>query len=109
MYSDNQPPYDESHVANPDSPYGISKRTIESLLLFYQNHHQIQSTVLRYANVYGPRQNAFGEAGVICIFQDKIKNNISPTIIGDGSQTRDFIHVSDVVSANIHTLENNLV
>lgn len=66
--------------AHPETPYGISKRSIELLLEFYQRQYGIASTMLRYANVYGPRQNAQGEAGVISIFLDKIKNNETPHI-----------------------------
>jgi UDP-glucose 4-epimerase len=64
--------------------------------------------MLRYANVYGPRQNAQGEAGVVSIFLDKIKNHVAPIIFGNGNQTRDFVHVFDVVGANIHVIEKNL-
>ena len=108
MFSGNTPPYNENHEAHPETPYSISKRTVELLLEFYERHYGIRSTALRYANVYGPRQNAHGEAWVISIFLEKIHNNHTPTIYGDGSQTRDFIHVSDVVSANIHALNEDL-
>lgn len=108
MFGGDCPPYDESMEACPETPYGISKRTIEMLLAFYEKQYDIVSTVLRYANVYGPRQNAQGEAGVVSIFLDKIHRNEVPTIYGDGNQTRDFIHVVDVVSANIHALDNQL-
>ncbi len=108
MFGGDNPPYSESHEAHPETPYGISKRTVELLLEFYERQYGIRSTTLRYANVYWSRQNARGEAGVISIFLDKIQNNQIPTIYGDGSQTRDFIHVSDVVLANIHALEKNL-
>lgn len=109
MFSDWLPPYDEEKEAHPDSPYGISKKTFESLLSFYEKQYSIRSTILRYANVYWSRQNALGEAGVISIFCDAIRKNMSPTIYSDGFQTRDFIHVSDVVSANIHALEQDLM
>lgn len=108
MFGGDNPPYSEEHIANPETPYGISKRSVEFLLGFYERQYGIQSTILRYANVYWPRQNAHGEAGVVSIFLDKIKNNEVPTIFGDGNQTRDFVHVDDVVSANIHSLEKNL-
>lgn len=108
MFGGDCPPYDESMEACPETPYGISKRTIEMLLAFYEKQYDIVSTVLRYANVYGPRQNAQGEAGVVSIFLDKIHRNEAPTIYGDGNQTRDFIHVADVVSANMHALDNQL-
>lgn len=108
MFDNGIPPYDESCETNPSSPYGISKRCGELLLHFYQKQHQIDHTILRYSNVYGPRQDAQGEAGVVSIFADKIEKNIPPTIFGDGTQTRDFIHVSDVVWANIHVFENDI-
>lgn len=108
MFGGDNPPYSEQHVANPETPYGISKRSVEFLLDFYQRQYDIRPTMLRYANVYWPRQNAHGEAWVVSIFLEKIKNNEAPTIFGDGKQTRDFIHVDDVVSANIHSLEKNL-
>lgn len=108
MFGGDSPPYSESHEAHPETPYGISKRTIELLLEFYDRQYRVHSTMLRYANVYGPRQNALGEAGVISIFLSKLNNNETATIFGDGSQTRDFIHVDDIVSANIHALEKSL-
>lgn len=109
MFGGDTPPYSEEDIADPESPYGISKRTVEMLLGFYERQHGIRSTILRYPNVYGPRQNAKGEAGVISIFLEKIKNNETPTIYGDGTQTRDFVHVDDVVSANLHALDRDLV
>jgi len=108
MFGGDNPPYAEDHEAHPETPYGISKRSVELLLEFYQKQHSIAPTMLRYANVYGPRQNAQGEAGVVSIFLDKIQRGEQPTIFGDGAQTRDFVHVADVVSANIHAQTNNL-
>lgn len=108
MFGWDNPPYSEEHIANPETPYGISKRSVELLLGFYERQYGIRSTILRYANVYGPRQNAHGEAGVVSIFLEKIMNNIAPVIFWDWNQTRDFIHVDDIVSANIHALEKNL-
>lgn len=108
MFGGDIPPYSEKHIANPETPYGISKRSVEFLLGFHERQYGIQSTILRYANVYWPRQNAHGEAGVVSIFLKKIKNNEAPTIFGDWNQTRDFVHVDDVVSANLHSLEKNL-
>lgn len=108
MFGGDCPPYNEIQEACPETPYGISKRTIELLLGFYDRQHNIKSTILRYANVYGSRQNAQGEAGVISIFLDKISRNESPTIYGDGSQTRDFVSVEDVISANLHVLDQKL-
>lgn len=101
-------PWTESTFANPSSPYGLAKLTVERYLELFKTLHGLNYTILRYSNVYGPRQNSHGEAGVISIFLDKIKNNQDLIIFGDGSQTRDFVYVKDVVNANIHALENNL-
>lgn len=108
MFWGDNPPYSEEQSANPETPYGISKRSVEFLLGFYERQYGINSAILRYSNVYWPRQNAQWEAGVVSIFLDKIKNNQAPIIFGDGNQTRDFIHVDDVVSANLHALDQKL-
>lgn len=108
MFGGDAPPYSESMEAHPETPYGISKRSIELLLEFYERQHGIESAILRYANVYGPRQNAHGEAGVVSIFLDKIHSHTPPKIFGDGTQTRDFVHVSDVVAANMHAFDKHL-
>ncbi len=92
-------PVDEKHKTNPVSPYGVSKLTGEKYLNYYNHNHGLKNTILRLGNVYGPRQDPLGEAGVIAIFLDKIKNNQKPIIFGDGTQTRDYVHVNDVVSA----------
>ncbi|MEE8358300.1 MAG: GDP-mannose 4,6-dehydratase [Candidatus Hydrothermarchaeales archaeon] len=92
-------PVDEKHKTNPVSPYGISKLTGEKYLNYYNHNHGLKNTILRLGNVYGPRQDPLGEAGVIAIFLDKIKNNQKPIIFGDGEQTRDYVHVNDVVSS----------
>jgi len=97
-------PVDENHPINPISQYGISKHTVEHYLYLYSVNHGLKYTVLRYPNVYGPRQNPHGEAGVIAIFTQKMLNNQRPTIFGDGSQTRDYTFVSDIVEANILAL-----
>ena len=94
-------PADEEHPTNPLSPYGISKLAVEKYLSFYRNVHGITTIVLRYANVYGPRQRPDGEAGVVAIFAEKMMNGETPVINGDGSQTRDFTFVGDVVRANL--------
>jgi len=99
-------PADENHPINPVSPYGITKLTIEKYLFFYKNEYDLNYTVLRYANVYGPRQNPFGEAGVVAIFTNKLLKNENPIINGAGKQTRDYVFVEDVVKANIITLED---
>jgi len=100
-------PADEKHPTNPVSPYGITKLTIEKYLFFYKNEYGLNHTILRYANVYGPRQNPFGEAGVVAIFANKLIKNENPIINGEGKQTRDYVFVEDVVKANVITLSTN--
>jgi UDP-glucose 4-epimerase len=97
-------PADENHPANPLSPYGVAKLTIEKYLYFYQQTHGIEFVSLRYANVYGPRQNPFGEAGVVAIFTEKLLTNKEAIINGEGTQTRDFTFVGDVVESNLLAL-----
>jgi UDP-glucose 4-epimerase len=108
MFSTDTPPYSESDIPSPNTPYGLSKYTAEEFIHFYGREYAISSTILRYANVYGERQDPRGEAGIISIFLDKIHTHTAPTIFGDGEQTRDYIHVSDVVNANLHVLDNHL-
>ena len=96
----------EKHPTQPDSPYGLGKLTIEKYLKIFENIHNIKCTALRYANVYGPRQNILGEAGVIAIFVNKILNNKQCIINGKGTQTRDYVYVNDIVKANILALNN---
>ena len=93
-------PVDENHPVNPESQYGVSKHTVEHYLYLYRHQSGLTFTVLRYPNVYGPRQNPKGEAGVIAIFIGQMLEGITPTIFGDGEQVRDYIHVDDVVRAN---------
>lgn len=100
-------PADEKHLTNPVSPYGITKLAIEKYLFFYKNEYGLNHTILRYANVYGPRQNPFGEAGVVAIFTSKLLKNENPIINGDGKQTRDYVFVEDVVKANVVTLNSH--
>jgi len=97
-------PADENHKQQPLSPYGISKLAVEKYLYFYKEVHGLRYTILRYANIYGPRQNPLGEAGVVCIFLDKILAGEQPIINGSGEQTRDYVYVKDVVKANLLTL-----
>ncbi len=94
-------PAPESHTTNPLSPYGISKLCSEHYLSYFQRISGIQVVSLRYANVYGPRQDPEGEAGVVAIFIQKMLNNEQPIINGNGRQTRDFIFVDDVAEANL--------
>ena len=97
-------PADEHHPINPISQYGVSKHTVEHYLYLYNVLHGLEYVVLRYANVYGPRQNPFGEAGVVAIFATQMLTGKQPTIFGPGDKTRDYVHVSDVTSANILAL-----
>jgi UDP-glucose 4-epimerase len=85
--------------SRPASPYGISKKVVEDYLRFYQRYRGLDFTALALANVYGPRQDPTGEAGVISIFSGKMLEGESPTIFGDGNQTRDYVFVDDVVHA----------
>jgi UDP-glucose 4-epimerase len=94
-------PAPESHVTRPLSPYGISKLCGEQYLSYYQRVSGLQMVNLRYANVYGPRQDPDGEAGVVAIFIQKLLNNEQAIVHGNGRQTRDFIYVEDVVEANL--------
>lgn len=98
-------PVNEGHPINPFSPYGISKHVVEHYLQYYHENFEIDYAILRYSNVYGPRQDASGEAGVIAVFIDKLKKEDPPIIFGDGKQTRDFIYVKDVAEANLLALE----
>lgn len=97
-------PQDEVHPLQPLSPYGITKLVTERYLFFYEQSYGIQWIALRYANVYGPRQNPHGEAGVVAIFIEKMLVNELAFINGDGLQTRDYVYVKDVVQANIKAL-----
>ena len=97
-------PADEKHPERPISPYGIAKLAVEKYLFYYHKIHGVQYTSLRYANVYGPRQNAYGEAGVVAIFTHKLLAGGQPIINGDGKQTRDYVYVGDVVKANMLAL-----
>jgi UDP-glucose 4-epimerase len=97
-------PADENHPASPLSPYGISKLAIEKYINYYHIQFNLSYTILRYGNVYGPRQNPHGEAGVVAIFLNKLLSNEQPVINGDGLQTRDYIFVGDVVKANLLSL-----
>jgi len=89
----------------PLSPYGITKLASEYYLSFYYQTYKIPYIALRYSNVYGPRQNPHGEAGVVAIFINKLLNSDTPVINGDGKQTRDYIYIQDVVEANKKALE----
>jgi UDP-glucose 4-epimerase len=109
MYGNGQVPFDETRPALPVSPYGITKRADELYLNYYFQQFKIPYVSLRYANVYGPRQNAHGESGVIAIFAEMLHQGKAPIINGDGSNIRDYVYVSDVVKANLLALETNFV
>ena len=98
-------PTPENHPASPISPYGIAKLTVENYLKFYKENFGLKFVSLRFSNVYGPRQDPKGEAGVVAIFIEKLLKGERPTIFGNGNQTRDFIFVEDVVSACLKTME----
>lgn len=98
-------PVDEEHRIAPLSPYGVSKYIVEEYLRVYKEIYGLPSVALRYGNVYGPRQDPYGEAGVVAIFASKMLHGETPTINGDGEQTRDFVYVSDVVEANFLAAE----
>jgi UDP-glucose 4-epimerase len=100
-------PADEEHPMRPLSPYGITKLCTEKYLFFYKAVYGIDHVILRYANVYGPRQNPHGEAGVVAIFCNKMLKGEKPFINGDGKQTRDYTFVSDVVKANLLALKHD--
>ncbi len=98
-------PVDEDHPVNPLSPYGVTKHTVEHYLYFYGANYGLRYTILRYPNIYGPRQDPHGEAGVVAIFTEKMLRNERPTIFGDGTQTRDYVYVGDVVTANLLAID----
>ncbi len=97
-------PAPETHPTHPLSPYGVSKLAGEHYLYYYQKVCGLEYAALRYANVYGPRQDPFGEAGVVAIFTQKMLEGEQPVINGNGMQTRDFVFVEDVVEANLAVL-----
>jgi UDP-glucose 4-epimerase len=106
IYGDEAPiPARETDSLWPDSPYGIAKLAVEHYLRYYQREYGLTTVSLRYANVYGPRQNGLGEAGVVAIFIEKFLTADQPIINGDGLQTRDFVYVGDVVAANLLALD----
>jgi len=94
-------PCDESHPVSPICPYGASKHTVEHYLYMYHVNYNLPYIVLRYANVYGPRQDPHGEAGVVAIFTGQMLSSTQVAINGDGEQLRDYIHVRDCARANL--------
>jgi UDP-glucose 4-epimerase len=101
-------PATEDHLQYPVSPYGVSKLAGERYLHFYHAQYGLSYAALRYANVYGPRQDPHGEAGVVAIFCGNLAADRPSTINGTGEQTRDYVYVGDVARANVLALENGL-
>lgn len=99
-------PTPEDSPLRPESPYGLAKLSAEQYIRFFQKTYGLKAAILRYANVYGPRQDPTGEAGVISIFADLFLKEEAPTIYGDGAQTRDFVYVKDVARANVAVLND---
>jgi UDP-glucose 4-epimerase len=100
IYGDySTPPNSETTLKEPDSPYAISKLAVEYYLSYYTRIHGFDAASVRFGNVYGPRQDPHGEAGVVAIFCGRILDGRALTIFGDGEQTRDYVHVSDVADA----------
>jgi UDP-glucose 4-epimerase len=97
-------PVDESHPINPLDPYGASKHHVEHYLFIYRKHYGLDFTSLRYPNVYGPRQDPYGEAGVVAIWTAQMLNDGAPVINGSGEQERDFVYVGDIARANVLAL-----
>ena len=98
-------PAPEDHPVAPEAPYGLSKFCAEQYCLLFTRLHGLSTVSLRYGNVYGPRQDPLGEAGVVAIFCGKLLEGAKPTIFGDGKQTRDYVYVGDVVDANLKAAE----
>jgi len=99
----------EADRTNPVSPYGVSKRAGEHYLFYYHAVHGLPYLAFRYANVYGPRQDPHGEAGVVAIFCEKLLRGEAPRINGDGRQTRDYVFIEDLVRANVAALSSSYV
>lgn len=98
-------PIDEEHRTSPNSPYGLEKLTLDRYTQLYNDLYDVETVALRYFNVYGPRQSASDYSGVIGIFREQAANGDDLTVEGDGQQTRDFIHVDDVIQANMYAAE----
>jgi UDP-glucose 4-epimerase len=105
IYGECERPAREDDERAPLSPYGVSKLSAEEYLAAYNRLHEAHHVSLRYGNVYGPRQDPHGEAGVVAIFFNRIASGERPRIFGDGSQTRDYVYVADVVAATLAALD----
>ena len=109
VYGDfDPPPSAETAPKNPESPYGIGKLSVEYYLGYYGRVHGLDTVALRYANVYGPRQDPHGEAGVVAIFCQRLLDGQPLTVFGTGEQTRDYVYVGDVAAANVLAAEADL-
>lgn len=100
-------PADENHPEKPLCPYGVAKLAFEKYLYLYREIYGLDYVSLRYGNVYGPRQDPYGEAGVVAIFANKMIKGEVPTINGDGNQTRDYVYVEDAARSNLLALEKS--
>jgi len=98
-------PVDENHPVNPLDPYGASKHHVEHYLYIYKIHYDLDYVCLRYPNVYGPRQDPHGEAGVVAIWAAQMLNGAQPIIYGSGEQERDFVYVGDIARANLLAMQ----
>jgi UDP-glucose 4-epimerase len=102
LYGDfDPPPSPEQNAKDPEAPYGIAKLSVEYYLAYYGRVHGIDTVALRYGNVYGPRQDPHGEAGVVAIFCNRLLDGRAMTVFGDGEQTRDYVYAGDVAAANL--------
>ena len=105
VYGERRPPHGETAPKLPVSPYGVSKLAAEHYLACYAHLYGLETVALRYSNVYGPRQDPHGEAGVVAIFGNRLKTGKPLTIYGDGAQTRDYVFAGDVARANVLAAE----
>jgi UDP-glucose 4-epimerase len=103
-----QIPAPEDHPSAPEAPYGLSKWCAEQYCEIFTRLHGLSTVSLRYGNVYGPRQDPLGEAGVVAIFCGKVLDGGTAVIFGDGEQTRDYVYVDDVVDANLRAAESDV-
>ena len=108
VYGEREPPASEDTPKLPASPYGVSKLASEYYLSVYRQLHGIEGVSMRYANVYGPRQDPHGEAGVVAIFGERVSRGEPLTVFGEGRQTRDYVFVGDVARANVVASEVDL-
>jgi len=105
LYGEVDKPADEDYDKNPEAPYGISKFSAEMYIKFYSENYGLNYTILRYANVYGPRQSTKGEAGVVAIFANNMKHNKESILFGFGEMYRDYVYVLDVAKTNVLSVD----